>query len=231
MIDELSAVLGEDEEYIKELGEHAERVQYLSTRLSDHSARVYGSLPTAIQEVLLTRDSHGNVPLSQVETERLLIDLVSDRIRLLEARQGVKLNFSPLAHFFGYEGRAAMPTNYDADYCYTLGYAAAQLIRADLTGYTVHVLNTTRPSDKWIAGGTPVTMMLCLEMRKGKPTPVIRKALVALDGAPFAEFAANRDKWAVEDCYVFPGSIQYFGPPEISDAPTITLALEKRAQV
>lgn len=226
MIDELSAILGQDEEYIRDLPDHRERVQYLSTQLTDQSARVYSSLPQDIQEVLLRRDSHGNVPLSQVETERLLIDLVSDRIRLLKAKGDTKAKFSPLSHFFGYEGRCAIPTNFDADYCYSLGCTAAQLVRANLTGYTAYVSNLTKPSSQWVAGGVPVTMMLCLEMRKGKPTPVIKKALVELESGPFRAFAVNREKWAIGDEYVFPGPIQYFGPPEISDAPTKTLAFE-----
>jgi len=228
MIDELSAILGQDEEYIRDLPDHGERMQYLSTQLSDHSSRVYSSLPEDIQEVLLRRDSHGNVPLSQVETERLLIDLVSDRIRLLKSKGETKAKFNPLSHFFGYEGRCAIPTNFDADYCYSLGYTAAQLVRANLTGYTAYVSNLTKASDQWVAGGVPVTMMLCMEMRKGKPTPVIKKALVDLNGGPFKELAANREKWAIGDEYVFPGPIQYFGPPEISDAPTKTLALEHK---
>ena len=227
MIDELSNILGKDEEYIRDLGDHSERVQYLSNQLSDHSARVYGSLPADIQEVLLKRDSHGNVPVSQVETERLLIDLVSDKIRMLKARGETEAKFSPLGHFFGYEGRCAAPSNFDADYTYSLGYAAAQLVRAGLTGYTVNVQNVTKNSDEWVAGGTPVTMMLNMEQRKGKPTPVIKKALVDLDDAPFETFAANRDDWAVNDRYLFPGPIQYFGPSEVCDATTVTLALEK----
>ncbi|MDO8682025.1 MAG: diphosphate--fructose-6-phosphate 1-phosphotransferase [Armatimonadota bacterium] len=229
MIDELSAILGKDEEYIRDLPDHSERVQYLSGQLSDHSARVYSSLPVDIQEVLLRRDSHGNVPLSQVETERLLIDLVSDKIRLMQAHGGSKVKFTPLSHFFGYEGRCAAPTNFDADYCYSLGHAAAQLVRANLTGYTVNVQNLTKSSDEWVAGGVPVTMMLNMEVRKGKPAPVIKKALVELDGNPFKKFAANRESWALEDKYVFPGPIQYFGPSEVCDAPTMTLALEKSA--
>ncbi len=227
LIDELSAILGAEEAYIHSLPDHAERVQYLNTKLTDHSARVYGSLPQDIQEVLLRRDSHGNVPLSQVETERLLIDLVSDRIRHLQSKGEAKeVKFSPLSHFFGYEGRCAAPSNFDADYAYTLGYAAAQLIRAGLTGYTVYVRNLTRPADEWEAGGVPVTMMLNIEMRKGKPTPVIRKALVDLNDKPFQTFAQNREKWAVEDDYRFPGPIQYFGPSEVCDVPTLTLQLE-----
>ncbi|MCE5198476.1 MAG: diphosphate--fructose-6-phosphate 1-phosphotransferase [Armatimonadota bacterium] len=227
MIDELSNILGKDEKYIRELGEHSEKAQYLSGQLSDHSARVYASLPEDAQEVLLKRDSHGNVPLSQVETERLLIDLVHDKIRSMKSKGKTEAKFSPLGHFFGYEGRCAFPSNFDADYCYSLGYAAAQLVRADLTGYTVNVQNLTKSSDEWLAGGTPVTMMLNMEMRKGKPTPVIKKALVELDGEPFKHFAANREEWAINDCYVFPGPIQYFGPSEVCDQPTCTLALEK----
>jgi len=227
MIDELSTILGKDEEYLRSLPDHSERVQYLNTRLNAQSAKVYGSLPSAIQEVLLRRDSHGNVPLSQVETERLLIDLVSDKIRLLKARKETEAKFSSLAHFFGYEGRCAAPSNFDADYCYSLGYAAAQLVRANLTGYTVNVQNLTKPAEEWVAGGTPVTMMLHMETRKGKPTPVIRKALVELDGKPFKYFAENRESWALNDEYRFPGPIQYFGPSEVADAPTITLSLEK----
>lgn len=228
LIDELSAILGKEEDYIHSLPDHSERVQYLSTKLSDHSARVYGSLPQDIQAVLLRRDSHGNVPLSQVETERLLIDLVSDRIRLLQAKgEAQAVKFSPLSHFFGYEGRCAAPSNFDADYAYTLGYAAAQLIRANLTGYTVYVSNLTRKAEEWVAGGIPVTMMLNIEVRKGKPTPVIRKALVDLNGKPFLTFAEHREKWAIEDDYRFPGPIQYFGPSEVCDSPTLTLQMER----
>lgn len=228
MIDELSGILGRDEDFIKSLSDHSERVQYLSGQLSDASAKVYNSLPTDIQEVLLKRDSHGNVPLSQVETERLLIDLVSDKIKYLKKHHGKDgLKFSPLAHFFGYEGRCAAPSNFDADYTYSLGYAAAQLVRAGMTGYTVNVQNTTKPSDEWIAGATPVTMMLNMEVRKGKSVPVIKKALVDIEGAPFKSFAAGRAEWALNDSYTFPGPIQYFGPTEVCDCPTITLALEK----
>ena len=239
MIDELSGILGEEigelkitgEEFVHSLTDHSERVQYVTDRLSDHSARVYSSLPVGAQEVLLKRDSHGNVPLSQVETERLLIELVTDRIKLqnMGRTKEHQIKFSPLSHFFGYEGRCAAPSNFDADYTYSLGYAAAQLVRAGLTGYTANVRNTTKPADEWVAGGTPVTMMLNMETRKGKRMPVIKKALVDLEGAPFKTFAANRDEWALGDAYTFPGPIQYFGPPEVCDCPTMTLALEKGA--
>ncbi|MHB1456074.1 MAG: diphosphate--fructose-6-phosphate 1-phosphotransferase [Armatimonadota bacterium] len=227
MIDELSTILGIDEAYIHSLPDHSERVQYLSMRLTDASAKVYASLPYSAQEVLLKRDSHGNVPLSQVETERLLIDLVNDRLRLLKSRGETDAKFSSLSHFFGYEGRCAAPTNFDADYTYALGYTAAQLVRAGLTGYTANVQNMTNTSDKWVAGGVPVTMMLNMEVRKGKPTPVIKKALVDIESKPFKAFEANRDAWAINDDYVFPGPIQYFGPSEVCDASSITLQLEK----
>jgi diphosphate-dependent phosphofructokinase len=227
MIDELSTILGRDEEYVRRLPDHAERLQYLNNRLTAQSAKVYGSLPREIQEVLLRRDSHGNVPLSQVETERLLIDLVSDRIRLLKSQGKADVKFSSLSHFFGYEGRCAMPSNFDADYCYSLGFAAGQLVRAGLTGYTVNVRNLTKPADEWEAGGTPVTMMLNMEMRKGKAVPVIRKALVDLEGKPYLHFDRHREEWALDDKYVFPGPVQYFGPAEVADSTTITLNLEK----
>jgi pyrophosphate--fructose-6-phosphate 1-phosphotransferase len=228
MIDELSTILGQDEDYIKELRDHSERVQYLSSRLSEASAKVYASLPVDIQEVLLRRDSHGNVPLSQVETERLLIDLVSDKIHFMKAHSGKDfIRFSPLSHFFGYEGRCAAPSNFDADYTYSLGYAAVQLVRAGLTGYTVSIQNLTKSSDEWVAGGVPVTMMLNMELRKGKRIPVIKKALVNLNGKPFKKFADNRENWALNDEYVFPGPIQYFGPPEVCDSPTMTLTMER----
>jgi pyrophosphate--fructose-6-phosphate 1-phosphotransferase len=228
LIEELSTILGEHDDYVRSLDSHAERFQFVSGRLSDHSSHVYSKLPVDIQGVLLRRDKHGNVPLSQVETERLLIDLVSDKIRLLKSEgQAAEVNFTPLGHFFGYEGRCAFPTNFDADYCYSLGYAAAMLIRAGLTGYTVNVQGLIGCGDEWVAGGTPVTMMLNMERRSGKSVPVIKKALVELDGAPFSYFAAHRDDWAVDDQYVFPGAIQYYGPAEVCDAPTKTLQLEK----
>jgi pyrophosphate--fructose-6-phosphate 1-phosphotransferase len=158
------------------------------------------------------------------------MDLVSDKIRLLKNHGETEAKFSPIGHFFGYEGRCAFPSNFDSDYCYSLGCAAAQLVREGLTGYTVNVQNLTKSSDEWVAGGTPVTMMLNMEIRKGKPTPVIKKALVELDGEPFKYLAANREEWAINDCYVFPGPIQYFGPSEVCDAPTRTLALERGGQ-
>ncbi|MBO4547835.1 MAG: diphosphate--fructose-6-phosphate 1-phosphotransferase, partial [Abditibacteriota bacterium] len=228
-IDEISDILGIDAAALADMDADA-KAKHITGKLSAHSAEVFSSLPAADRQVLMTRDSHGNVPLSQVETEKLLISLVSDRIKQLKAEgKADKVKFKALGHFLGYEGRCAAPSNYDADYCYSLGYTAAQMARAGLTGYTVKVANTDQPADKWVAGAVPVTKMLNMEQRKGKPTPVIKKALVELDGAPFRFFAANRDKWAAEDCYVYPGAIQYFGPAEVCDQPTKTLTLEKKA--
>ena len=213
-------------EHLENLRSHEERIHYLNKRLTDHSARVYGQLPTEIQEVLLKLDDHDNVPLSQVETERLLIDMVSDRLRDLHPdKEKLGDIFSPLSHFLGYEGRCGAPSNFDADYGYALGYTAAQLIRAGLTSYTAHVRNLARPVAEWVAGGTPITALMNIEMR-GRPKPVVRKSLVDLQGKPFKIFAAQRETWAREDAYVFPGPIQYFGPPEICDAATITLQSE-----
>ncbi len=226
-IDEISDILGVDSAKLASMDE-AGKAEYITGKLSEHSAEVFKSLPAADRAVLMTRDSHGNVPLSQVETEKLLISLVGNRIKELKAEgKAQSVKFKALGHFLGYEGRCAAPSNYDADYCYSLGYTAAQMARAGLTGYTVKVANTEQPADKWVAGAVPVTKMLNMEQRKGKPTPVIKKALVELDGAPFKYFAARRDKWAVEDCYVYPGAIQYFGPAEVCDLTTKTLALEK----
>ena len=227
MIDELSAIVGKEDEALQQFDKQSEKTAFLSTKLTPESAKLYKSLSAENQEVLLRRDSHGNLTVSQIETERLLIDLVTDRIDELKEQGKTKAKFRPLSHFLGYEGRCASPSNYDADYTYSLGYAAVQLIRAGLTGYTVNIQNTIKSSDQWIAGGIPITMMLNIEMRKGKPKPVIKKALVKLDNKPFQKLAENREKWALNDEYIFPGPIQYFGPSEVCDNPTITLALEK----
>ena len=227
-IDEISDILGKDAAELENKSK-SERLIYIENKLQGHSAEVFSSLPENDRLILTTRDNHGNVPLSQVETEKLLMALVGNKIKDLKAQgkaEGVK--FSPLGHFFGYEGRCAAPSNFDADYCYALGYTAAQMARAGFTGYTVNVQNTIKPAEEWVAGATPVTMMLNMEQRKGKPTPVIKKALVETNGKPFKFFASKRDKWAVEDCFTYPGAIQYFGPSEVCDQPTKTLVLEKK---
>jgi len=226
LIRELNAVLKTEEEYLNSLKDHTERFQYLSTKLTPESAKAYASLPVEIQEILLKRDKHGNVPLSQIETEKLIIDLVGDQLRLMTSHGQFKGKFAPLNHFFGYEGRSLPPSNFDANYAYSLGYAAVQLIRAGLTGYTVAAKDLVHQPAEWQMGGVPVTSMLTIEMRKGEPKPVIKKTLVDLNGSPFKTFAGARDSWVIDDAYVFPGPIQYFGDSEVTDTKTMTMTLE-----
>ena len=179
------------------------------------------------RQLALARDPHGNVQVSLIETEKLLSTMVAQKLEKMKKAGKYAGKFSAQHHFFGYEGRCAAPSNFDADYCYALGTSAAQLIANGKTGYMAIVKNTTAPADKWIAGGVPITMMMNMEKRNGEMKPVIRKALVELDGAPFKCFAAQRDRWAKETCYVYPGPIQYWGPSEVCDQPTMTLALEQ----
>ncbi|MDD2484942.1 MAG: diphosphate--fructose-6-phosphate 1-phosphotransferase [bacterium] len=226
LIAELGKILDADESYLKTLTDPSDRRQHIDTRLTSASAKVYGSFPDDIQQVLLRRDKHGNLTLSQIETEKLLIDLVTARIRLMQTTGEFKGKFAALNHFFGYEGRCVAPSNFDADYTYTLGYTAALLLRAGLTGYTVSATNLAKPVEEWVVGGVPVASMLTMELRKGKMKPVIKKALVDVNGNAFKAFAQIRDKWLLEDAYVFPGPIQYFGPCQICDATTKTLQLE-----
>ncbi len=197
-------------------------------KLSANSASVYASLPDFVQKQLtLERDPHGNVQVSLIETEKLLIEMVRTELAKRKAAGSYTGKFSGLGHFFGYEGRCAAPSNFDADYCYSLGYNAANLIASGKSGYMSLIKNTTKPADQWIAAGVPITMMMNMEKRHGAMKPVIRKALVELEGAPFKALAANRETWAKETCYVYPGPIQYFGPSEVCDLPTKTLALEQ----
>ena len=216
---------------IKELNDllaETSDVKAAVAKLSVTSASVYSSLPEGIQKQLtLDRDPHGNVQVSLIETEKLLIEMVKVKLDAMKAEGKFVGKFSGLGHFFGYEGRCAAPSNFDADYCYALGFNATQLIASGKTGYMSSVRNTTAPADQWIAGGVPVTMMMNMEKRHGAMKPVIQKALVRLDGAPFKKLAENRDTWAIETSYVYPGPIQYFGPSEVCDQPTKTLALEQ----
>jgi pyrophosphate--fructose-6-phosphate 1-phosphotransferase len=185
-------------------------------------------LPKGIaKQLTLDRDPHGNVMVSQIETEKLLIEMVQKRLAQLKAAGTYKGKFAALNHFFGYEGRCAAPSNYDADYCYSLGYNASRLIANGKTGYMSVIKNTTAPAAEWIAGGVLITMMMNIERRNGANKPVIRKALVELEGAPFKYFAANREQWAKQTAYVYPGPIQYFGPSEVCDQCTMTLKLEQ----
>ncbi len=196
--------------------------------ISAQSLSVYNSLPEAIaKQLTLERDPHGNVQVSLIETEKLLIEMVKTRLAAMKAEGKYVGKFSALGHFFGYEGRCAAPSNFDADYCYSLGYNAAHLIANGKSGYMSLIQNTTKPASERVAAGVPITMMMNMERRHGEMKPVIRKALVELDGAPFKALAANRDKWAIETAYVYPGPIQYFGPSEVCDQPTKTLMLEK----
>jgi pyrophosphate--fructose-6-phosphate 1-phosphotransferase len=200
---------------------------FLEKKLSRDSIVLFENIPEEIsKQLLLDRDPHGNVQVSRIETEKLLIGMVEKKLAKLEARKMYGGGFSPLGHFFGYEGRSAFPTNFDADYCYSLGYSAFVLIAKGFTGYISSVRNLTAPVNEWKAGGVPITMMMNLEERNGENKPVIKKALVELDGKPFKTFAAARDRWAVETDYVYPGAIQYFGPSEVCDQTTITLQLE-----
>ncbi|MBO4955470.1 MAG: diphosphate--fructose-6-phosphate 1-phosphotransferase [Muribaculaceae bacterium] len=204
-----------------------EQRAYLMANLSQNSATVYASLPEGVaRQLTLDRDPHGNVQVSLIETEKLLSEMVGKRLAVLAEEGKYNGRFSPLHHFFGYEGRCAAPSKFDADYCYALGYNAANLIAAGVTGYLSSLRNLTAPSVQWLAGGIPITMMFNMERRHGEMKPVIQKALVRLDGSPFLKFAAKRDKWARGAEYVFPGPIQYFGPAEVCDQPTLTLQYE-----
>jgi pyrophosphate--fructose-6-phosphate 1-phosphotransferase len=209
----------------------ADQRQYIIDHLSAENAAVYESLPEGVaRQLSLDRDPHGNVQVSLIETEKLLSEMVGKKLAKLKAAGEFKGKFSAQHHFFGYEGRCADPSNFDADYCYALGYNAACLIRSGVTGYMSSVRNLTKPSVQWIAGGIPITMMMNMERRHGEMKPVIQKALVRLDGAPFQKFASQREEWAYKTCYVYPGPIQYFGPAEVCDQPTKTLQYEHQGK-
>ena len=211
----------------KNLDRH-ESIDFVKAHLTEENLAVFNSLPTGVaRQLALDRDPHGNVQVSLIETEKLLSTMVAQKLEKMKKEGKYTGKFSAQHHFFGYEGRCAAPSNFDADYCYALGTSAAQLIANGKTGYMAIVKNTTAPAEQWIAGGVPITMMMNMEKRNGEMKPVIRKALVELDGAPFKCFAAQRDRWARETAYVYPGPIQYWGPTEVCDQPTKTLALEQ----
>ena len=202
--------------------------EYIISKLSKENADIYASLPEGVaRQLTLNRDPHGNVQVSLIETEKLLSDMVAVKLAQWKEEGKYVGKFAAQHHFFGYEGRCAAPSNFDADYCYSLGYTASMLIANGKTGYMSSVRNTTAPAAEWIAGGVPITMMMNMERRHGEMKPVIQKALVKLDGAPFKKFAACREEWAKETAYVYPGPIQYFGPTEVCDEPTKTLQLEQ----
>jgi pyrophosphate--fructose-6-phosphate 1-phosphotransferase len=206
-----------------------QKIQYIVGKLSAANAAIFKSLPESVsRQLALERDPHGNVQVSLIETEQLLADMVGAKLAAWKKEGKYQGKYSTQHHFCGYEGRCAAPSNFDADYCYSLGYNASMLIAAGKTGYMSSIKNTVAPADQWIAGGIPITMMMNMEKRNGEMKPVIRKALVELDGAPFKEFAKHRDEWARETCFVYPGPIQYFGPTEVCDQPTKTLQLEHK---
>ena len=227
LIEELNDLLAAHGNDYKGLNPVAQR-EYIMAHLSEENKQTFATLPDNVaRQLSLDRDPHGNVQVSLIETEKLLSDMCAAKLAQWKAEGKYTGKFSALHHFFGYEGRCAAPSNFDADYCYALGTSAAHLIANGKTGYMAIVKNTTAPTSEWKAGGVPITMMMNMERRNGEMKPVIRKALVELDGKPFKEFEKQRDHWAKETCYIYPGPIQYWGPSEVCDRPTRTLALEQ----
>ena len=227
LIAELNDFLAANAEEFAQIKKSHQR-DYIIRKLSPENAAIYASLPEGVaRQLSLDRDPHGNVQVSLIETEKLLSEMVGTKLAQWKEEGKFVGKFAAQHHFFGYEGRCAAPSNFDADYCYSLGYTASMLIANGKTGYMSSVRNTTAPAEEWIAGGVPITMMMNMERRHGEMKPVIQKALVKLDGAPFKAFAAQRDRWAMETDYVYPGPIQYFGPTEVCDQATKTLQLEQ----
>ncbi len=228
LIAELNDVLALPE--AQNLG-RSEQIDFVKQHIAEDNLAVFNSLPTSVaRQLALDRDPHGNVQVSLIETEKLLSNMVAAKLDRWKKEGKYVGKFNAQHHFFGYEGRCAAPSNFDADYCYALGTSAAQLIANGKTGYMAIVKNTTAPADEWVAGGVPITMMMNMERRNGEMKPVIRKALVELDGAPFKTFAANREEWAKETSFVYPGPIQYWGPSSVCDLTTRTLALEQEGK-
>ena len=230
LISEINELLAGEEkaEAFNALPTWKEKYAFIQAGLTKASMAVFDILPEAIQQQLfLERDPHGNVQVSLIESEKLFSEMVKKNLADRKKAGTYSGKFSPLHHFLGYEGRCAFPSNFDADYCYSLGYNAFMLIQYGYTGYLSKVSNLSKPAEEWVAGGMPITKMMNIERRHGADKPVIRKALVELEGKPFKFFEANRAQWAEETCYVYPGAIQYWGPAEVCDATTKTLALEK----
>ncbi|MDR2518515.1 MAG: diphosphate--fructose-6-phosphate 1-phosphotransferase [Spirochaetaceae bacterium] len=231
LIAELNDIMAAHENALDGLDAFADQLEFAAPKLSAPSGGLLRSLPQRIaKELLMDRDPHGNVQVSMIETEKLLMDMAGRRLAELKEQGMYRGSFSALGHFFGYEGRCAFPSNFDADYGYALGLSAFVLIASGQSGYLSSVRNLVAPVSQWVAGGIPFTMMMNMEQRHGSRKPVIRKALVDLDGAPFRTFAAQRDEWAVKTSFLYPGAIQYYGPPEVCDQPTKTLTLEHPPQ-
>ena len=224
LISELNELLAKEGEAFAAIENKDEKMKFVIDRLPAELASVFASLPQTIQIQLTNdRDPHGNVQVSLIETEKLLVELVKGKLKKMPE----KIKFSAQTHFFGYEGRCSVPSNFDADYCYSLGYNAAAIIGAGKTAYMSYISNLVAPAEQWKAGAVPLTAMMNVERRHGADKPVIKKALVELDGKPFQEFAKNRDTWAIKTSFIFPGPIQYYGPAEVCDATTETLKLEQ----
>ena len=229
LIAELNDMLAKFPE-IKDMEPDAQH-QFVVNQLNPENAETFSSLPLEVaRQLSLDRDPHGNVQVSLIETEKLLSEMVAKKLADMKEEGKFVGKFAAQHHFFGYEGRCADPSNFDADYCYALGYNAAQLVKCGATGYMSSIRNLSKPSIQWIAGGIPITMMMNIERRHGEDKPVIRKALVDLNGKPFQEFAKNRAKWAKETCYVYPGPIQYFGPDKVCNATSRTLYYEQKGK-
>ena len=227
LIAELNDFLAHHEAEFRAVATDEQRA-FIISQLSEANSKLYASLPSSVaRQLTLDRDPHGNVQVSLIETEKLLAQMVGSKLAEWKEEGRYSGKFASLTHFFGYEGRCSMPSNFDADYCYALGRTAACLIASGVTGYMSSVQNLTAPAHEWIAGGIPTTMMMNMERRHGEMKPVIQKALVDLKGKPFAYFTAHRDEWAEETSFVYPGPIQFFGTPEICDQPSRTLILEQ----
>ncbi|TVR68906.1 MAG: diphosphate--fructose-6-phosphate 1-phosphotransferase [Spirochaetaceae bacterium] len=228
LIGEINDIMARDAAGFAAAGTPEAQDEWLRTKLTGENASIFASLPRDIRkQLLMDRDPHGNVQVSLIETEKMLIEMVREDLERRGKAGTYAGKFSTQNHFFGYEGRCAFPSNFDADYCYSLGYAAFLLIANGLTGYISSVRHTALPAEKWVAGGIPLTMMMTMEQRHGEKKPVIRKALVELEGAPFRRFAEHREEWARTTSFVYPGAIQYFGPDEVCNMPTVTLRLEQ----
>ena len=227
LIAELNDALAKNAEEFAKITDNADKLAFVTGLLTPASAAVFSSLPDAMRlQLSMDRDPHGNVQVSQIETEKLLAELVKKRLAEMKKAGEYAGKFSALTHFFGYEGRCSAPSNFDADYCYSLGYNAAAIIGSGATAYMSYVSNLVKPADQWKAGAVPLTAMMNVERRHGADKPVIRKALVELDGKPFKAYAAIREEWAVKTSFVYPGPIQYFGPAEVCDITTETLRIE-----
>ena len=229
-LNDIMPTLEKDSKYSN--GTDSEKIAIIENTLSSENASVFKSLPSLIKsQLLMDRDPHGNVQVSRIETEKLLISMIETKLASLKKEGKYTGKFSTQSHFFGYEGRCAFPSNFDADYCYSLGFNAFALINFGLTGYLSSVRNLTEPANDWVAGGVPLTMMMNMERRHGEMKPVIKKALVELDGPVFKKLESNREDWAMNDRYLFPGAIQYFGPSSVCDITTVTLQLESQAKL